>query len=156
MAALLRHGTFVGPVRLSPQAPRVLKSGDLIRVGRIWLEVRIEQAAITQNSQLATKEIALMLVAEALAAQGENVAAELCVTEGPDAGRSLKIREFERAYVIGRGAEVSEIWHDVPGEGRRPGIDPERRSYLSRASFADPDGNTWQLQEITERLPGRV
>jgi hypothetical protein len=35
-------------------------------------------------------------------------------------------------------------------------VDPERRSYLSRASFADPDGNTWQLQEITERLPGRV
>jgi hypothetical protein len=37
-----------------------------------------------------------------------------------------------------------------------PGIDPERRSYLSRASFTDPDGNSWQLQEVTERLPGRV
>jgi hypothetical protein len=36
------------------------------------------------------------------------------------------------------------------------GLDPERRSYSSRASFADPDGNTWQLQEITERIPGRV
>lgn len=35
-------------------------------------------------------------------------------------------------------------------------IDPQRRSYFSRATFADPDGNTWQLQEITERLPGRV
>ncbi|HYN51642.1 MAG TPA: hypothetical protein VES62_12010 [Thermoleophilaceae bacterium] len=44
----------------------------------------------------------------------------------------------------------------MPGECRLPGIDPERRSYRSRASFADPDGNTWQLQEITERLPGRV
>jgi hypothetical protein len=37
-----------------------------------------------------------------------------------------------------------------------PGIDPQRRSYFSRASFADPDGNTWQLQEVTVRLPGRV
>ena len=37
-----------------------------------------------------------------------------------------------------------------------PGVDPERRSYFSRASFADPDGNEWQLQEVTERLPGRV
>ena len=61
-----------------------------------------------------------------------------------------------RDELIGRGVEVSEMWHDVPGEGRRPGIDSERRSYLSRASFADPDGNAWQLQEITERLPGRV
>jgi catechol 2,3-dioxygenase-like lactoylglutathione lyase family enzyme len=37
-----------------------------------------------------------------------------------------------------------------------PGRDPEGRSYFSRASFADPDGNQWQLQEVTERLPGRV
>jgi hypothetical protein len=37
-----------------------------------------------------------------------------------------------------------------------PGLDPERRSYTSRASFQDPDGNAWVLQEITDRLPGRV
>jgi hypothetical protein len=37
-----------------------------------------------------------------------------------------------------------------------PGLDPQRRSYFSRATFADPDGNTWVLQEITQRLPGRV
>ena len=64
--------------------------------------------------------------------------------------------EVARDELIGRGADVSEIWHAVPGEGPQPGVDPERRSYLSRASFADPEGNTWQLQEITERLPGRV
>ena len=44
----------------------------------------------------------------------------------------------------------------MPGKGIVPGVDPERRSYLSRAVFADPDGNQWQLQEVTERLPGRV
>jgi catechol 2,3-dioxygenase-like lactoylglutathione lyase family enzyme len=64
--------------------------------------------------------------------------------------------EAARDDLIGRGVDVSEIWHDVPGQRRLAGVDPERRSYLSRASFADPDGNTWQLQEITERLPGRV
>ena len=64
--------------------------------------------------------------------------------------------EAARDELIGRGVKVSEIWHDVPGQGRLAGVDPERRSYLSRAAFADPDGNTWQLQEITERLPGRV
>jgi len=61
-----------------------------------------------------------------------------------------------REDLIGRGVEVSQIWHIEPGKGRAPGLDPERRSYFSRASFADPDGNTWILQEITERLPGRV
>jgi catechol 2,3-dioxygenase-like lactoylglutathione lyase family enzyme len=61
-----------------------------------------------------------------------------------------------REELIGRGVEVSDIFHTVPGEGAVSGVDPERRSYLSRANFADPDGNAWQLQEITERLPGRV
>ena len=61
-----------------------------------------------------------------------------------------------REDLVARGADVSEIWHVEPGKGRVPGLDPERRSYFSRASFADPDGNAWVLQEITERLPGRV
>src|SRR5882672_8614136 len=43
------NGTFVGPVRLSPQAPRVLHDGDLVRIGRVWIEIRIEQAAPTAN-----------------------------------------------------------------------------------------------------------
>jgi catechol 2,3-dioxygenase-like lactoylglutathione lyase family enzyme len=61
-----------------------------------------------------------------------------------------------REDLIARGVDVSEIWHVEPGKGPVPGLDPQRRSYFSRASFADPDGNAWVLQEITERLPGRV
>jgi catechol 2,3-dioxygenase-like lactoylglutathione lyase family enzyme len=64
--------------------------------------------------------------------------------------------EAARDDLIRRGVEVSDIWHIEPGQGRAPGLDPQRRSYFSRASFADPDGNTWVLQEITQRLPGRV
>jgi catechol 2,3-dioxygenase-like lactoylglutathione lyase family enzyme len=64
--------------------------------------------------------------------------------------------EIARDDLISRGVEVSEIWHSDPEKGRAPGVDPQRRSYFSRATFADPDGNTWTLQEITERLPGRV
>jgi catechol 2,3-dioxygenase-like lactoylglutathione lyase family enzyme len=73
-------------------------------------------------------------------------------------GLILVVEDIEAARedLIRRGVQVSEIWHAEPGKGPAPGVDPERRSYLSRASFADPDGNTWQLQEITERLPGRV
>jgi catechol 2,3-dioxygenase-like lactoylglutathione lyase family enzyme len=61
-----------------------------------------------------------------------------------------------REDLIERGVDVGAIWHLELGKGPVPGLDPERRSYASRASFADPDGNTWVLQEITERLPGRV
>jgi catechol 2,3-dioxygenase-like lactoylglutathione lyase family enzyme len=64
--------------------------------------------------------------------------------------------EVAREDLVARGVDVSEIWHLEPGKGPVPGLDPERRSYTSRASFEDPDGNAWVLQEITDRLPGRV
>jgi catechol 2,3-dioxygenase-like lactoylglutathione lyase family enzyme len=64
--------------------------------------------------------------------------------------------DVARDELIGRGVDVSEVWHLDPEQGPVPGPDPERRSYFNRASFADPDGNAWQLQEVTERLPGRV
>ena len=67
--------------------------------------------------------------------------------------------EAARDDLTRHGAQVSDVWHG-PGlnniDKRVPGPDPERHSYRSFASFADPDGNTWLLQEVTERLPGRV
>lgn len=63
--------------------------------------------------------------------------------------------EEVRGQLIDRGVDVSEISHrDADGEVVS-GPDPERHSYASRASFNDPDGNSWVIQEITERLPGR-
>ena len=64
--------------------------------------------------------------------------------------------EAARAELVDRGIEVSEIFHALPGYEPEPGRDPEGRSYLSHAVFADPDGNQWVLQEVTERIPGRV
>src|SRR6266566_1324467 len=58
-----------------------------------------------------------------------------------------------RADLISRGVEVSEVFH-LAG-GRVPGPDPQGRSYQTYASFSDPDGNGWLLQEIKTRLPGR-
>jgi catechol 2,3-dioxygenase-like lactoylglutathione lyase family enzyme len=58
-----------------------------------------------------------------------------------------------REDLISHGAEVSELFHQGAGPGS--GRDPEGRSYFTYASFSDPDGNTWLLQEIKERLPGR-
>jgi catechol 2,3-dioxygenase-like lactoylglutathione lyase family enzyme len=60
--------------------------------------------------------------------------------------------------VAGRGIDASEIWHGppFPVEARQPGPDPERTSYGSFFSVNDPDGNTWLVQEVTTRLPGRI
>ena len=71
-----------------------------------------------------------------------------------------------RDELLSHGVAVSEVFHDVGGglgggfyagtEARAPGPDPQRRSYASYASFSDPDGNAWLLQELKERLPGRA
>jgi catechol 2,3-dioxygenase-like lactoylglutathione lyase family enzyme len=61
-----------------------------------------------------------------------------------------------RAALIARGVKVSETFHFDKDWNNAPGPDPDRRSYNSRAEFSDPDGNTWLLQEIKTRLPGRV
>ena len=98
---------------------------------------------------------------------GKNVTA---ATPGSAQGLYLIVSDVEaaRSELIGRGIEISEVFHDANGDyagtdepflfGRRRvgGLDPGRRSYRSFASFRDPDGNGWLLQEITVRLPGRV
>jgi catechol 2,3-dioxygenase-like lactoylglutathione lyase family enzyme len=67
-----------------------------------------------------------------------------------------------RATLVGRGVDVSEAFHfdnnllrAAGTQGRLPGPDPEARSYFSFASFSDPDGNSWLVQEIKTRFPGR-
>ena len=67
-----------------------------------------------------------------------------------------------RTELIRRGVDVSETFHDAGGvfhhagtKARVAGPNPTRQSYGSFASFSDPDGNNWLLQEITTRLPGR-
>lgn len=62
-----------------------------------------------------------------------------------------------REELVANKANVGEVQHSLgPGQPPRSGPHPQRQSYSSFASFADPDGNTWVLQEVTARLPGRV
>ncbi len=72
----------------------------------------------------------------------------------------LIVSDIEAAYdeFVGRGIDVSDIWHGppFPVEARQPGPDPERTSYGSFFYFTDPDSNTWLVQEVTTRLPGRM
>ena len=77
---------------------------------------------------------------------------------GSAKGLYLVVSDIEAARdeLVDRGVEVSELFHRGGKEGRVSGPDPQRRSYASFASFSDPDGNGWLLQEVTARLPGRV
>jgi catechol 2,3-dioxygenase-like lactoylglutathione lyase family enzyme len=63
--------------------------------------------------------------------------------------------EAARNELVAAGVELSQFFHLGAG-GPESGPDPERRTYRSFTSFSDPDGNSWLLQEITTRLPGRV
>src|SRR5438552_18545516 len=98
---------------------------------------------------------------------GKNVTA---APPGSAQGLYLIVSNIEAARdeLLGRGVEISEVFHDAGGvyagtdepylfgRLRVSGLDPEHRSYRSFASFSDPDGNGWLLQEITTRLPGRI
>jgi catechol 2,3-dioxygenase-like lactoylglutathione lyase family enzyme len=98
---------------------------------------------------------------------GKNVTA---AAPGSAQGLYLVVSDIENARdeLVRRGVGISEVFHDAGdahagadepylfGRRRVEGPDPERRSYRSHASFRDPDGNGWLLQEVTERLPGRV
>ena len=82
---------------------------------------------------------------------------------GSAQGLLLAVWDIEeaRAEIAERGIDISEVFHEAgvfvhPGtEHRLSGPDPERTDYSSYASFTDPDGNGWLLQEIKKRLPGR-
>ncbi len=98
---------------------------------------------------------------------GKNVTAS---APGSAQGLYLIVSDIEAAQneLQGRGVEISEVFHDAGGVHagadepylfgrlRVGGRDPEQRSYRSFASFSDPDGNDWLIQEVTARLPGRV
>src|SRR4249920_2384901 len=97
---------------------------------------------------------------------GKNVTA---AAPGSAQGLYLIVSDIEvaRKELLGRGIKVSEVFHaggahagpDEPylfGRLRVSGPDPEHRTYRTFASFNDPDGNGWLLQEVTTRLPGRI
>jgi len=76
------------------------------------------------------------------------------------AAGGIIVSDIEAAHeeLVRRGIDASEMWHGAPfpPEARLPGPDPKRTSYGSFFSFNDPDGNTWLVQEVTVRRPGRV
>jgi catechol 2,3-dioxygenase-like lactoylglutathione lyase family enzyme len=82
-------------------------------------------------------------------------------TAAPGSAESgLVVSDIVAAHteLVGRGIDVSDVWHGppFPVEARQPGPDPDHTSYGSFFYLNDPDGNTWLVQEVTTRLPGRM
>ena len=112
------NGTFFGSVRLHAQSPRVVRSGDMIRLGRVWIELKIEQSPVTSQPAQATRELALALVARALQQQGESARPRLLGVEGPDQGKQLDLSDNLRPFVLGRGQQA-DLPIDVADASRR-------------------------------------
>jgi len=102
------NGTYMDRVRLPPHTPRALRSGERVRVGRVWLELRFEPAMVKGSTAAAAKELALSLVARGLRAQHEEPGPRITVIEGPGAGATLVLGEPGRTYTLGR-AETSDL-----------------------------------------------
>lgn len=145
------NGTFVGEVRLATGAPRVLRSGDLVRVGRVWLEVKVDQTPATRDLSNATRDLALALVSQAMLALGEDVASKIRVVEGPDRGASLTLEEDGRAYLLGRGA-TCDLPLEEP-EASREHVQLVRRG--TTVTVRDLDSKNGVFLGQSKLVPGR-
>jgi pSer/pThr/pTyr-binding forkhead associated (FHA) protein len=97
------NGTFVGDVRVAPRTSRIVRSGDMVRVGRLWLELRVEPGAVvSRDVAVLTRDLALALVSQELEALGEDLTLKVRVLEGKDQGLVLPLAEEGRPYVVGR------------------------------------------------------
>jgi pSer/pThr/pTyr-binding forkhead associated (FHA) protein len=105
------NGTFMDRVRLPPQTPRALRSGERVRVGRVWLELRFEPAMVKGSTAVLAKELALALVARGLRAQREEPGPRIIVIEGSGTGATLILEEPHRTYTLGR-AETCDLLLD--------------------------------------------
>ncbi len=107
------NGTHVGDVRIAPRTSRVVRSGAIVRMGRIRLELRMDGAPVTREVAASTRDLALSLVSRALAVAGHDTAMAVRVVEGPDQGSAVHLREGSREYTVGRGAECDLVLEDA-------------------------------------------
>jgi pSer/pThr/pTyr-binding forkhead associated (FHA) protein len=96
------NGTYVGDVRIAARTSRIVRSGDLVRVGRLWLELRIDLTPATRDVSAATRDLALALVSQMMAAVGTDPTPRVRVVEGRDQGALVPLTEEGHVYVVGR------------------------------------------------------
>jgi pSer/pThr/pTyr-binding forkhead associated (FHA) protein len=135
------NGTFVGDVRIAPHTSRIVRTGDSVRIGRVLLELRVDQSPVTRDVAGATRDLALALVARAMAARGEDLTARICVVEGNDQGMVLGLVDEGRAYVVGRGPECDLRLSDA--DASRAHVYVERRGNAVVVRDLGAKNGTW-------------
>jgi pSer/pThr/pTyr-binding forkhead associated (FHA) protein len=155
------NGTFVGGVRVAPRTSRVVRSGDTVRLGRMWIEVRIDRSPVTRDAAVATRNLALSLIAASLDAEGRDQTTTVQVVEGPDQGAVLALTEEERPYSVGRAATC-----DLPladGDASREHARIVRRGMTVLLRDLGAKNGTWlgdsrvaELAEVTWRTTQMV
>jgi pSer/pThr/pTyr-binding forkhead associated (FHA) protein len=97
------NGTFVGGVRVAAGMSRIVRSGDWVCVGRVWLRLMVDQSPATRDLALATRDLALAFVARAMQARGADRTPTIRVVEGQDQGMTLALEDDTHRHLVGRG-----------------------------------------------------
>jgi pSer/pThr/pTyr-binding forkhead associated (FHA) protein len=116
------NGTFVAGLRVAPRTSRIVRSGDMVRLGRVWIELRLDQRPVTRDVASVTRDAALALVSQALAGAGTDRTTRVRVVEGRDLGATLALEEEGRVYVVGRAAECDLPLADSDASREHAGI----------------------------------
>jgi pSer/pThr/pTyr-binding forkhead associated (FHA) protein len=107
------NGTFVGDVRVAPGMSRIVRSGDWVRLGRVWLRLLMDPNPVTRDLAMATRDLALAFVSQAMRARGADRTMTVRVVEGRDQGATLPLADEGRSYAIGRGSDCDLPLADV-------------------------------------------
>ncbi|MBW2459695.1 MAG: FHA domain-containing protein [Deltaproteobacteria bacterium] len=103
------NGTLVDGTKLPPQTPRPVRDGEMIRIGRIWLELRLGTVAVTLPGAASpahrARAVAATFLGHQLEAEGEPVAPFVEVVAGSDQGARLHLEDRDREYVVGRSKD---------------------------------------------------
>jgi pSer/pThr/pTyr-binding forkhead associated (FHA) protein len=110
------NGTLVDGVKLPPHTPRPVSDGEIIRVGRVWLELRLGSVAVSLPGSASPAQraqaVALSLLTRQLDADGEPTLPHVEVIAGPDAGTKLQLDDGTREYVVGRARDADLVLTD--------------------------------------------
>ncbi len=156
------NGTFVGGVRVAARMSRIVRSGDWIRVGRVWLRLVVDQSPATRDLAMATRDLALAFVAQVMQSRGIDRTTIVRVVEGPDQGATLALAETGRGYVVGRGPECDLALADADASRehlritRTAGavlvqdLGAKNGSWLGGASLASEAPTAWRTAQMLQ------
>ncbi len=134
------NGIVVGKVKLPAHTPRVVRDGEVVRIGRVWLELSFDARPPSPAEQV--QAVAMGLLRRQLQAAGEEVFPTVAVQSGPDVDEALILDDYEREYIIGRSKDADLCLSDPLCS---------RRHISLRAA-----GSGWQVRDLNSKRGSRL